>query len=1088
MAGQLPSTSVTDAAPAPTARADYRTARVVAVVAGLLGTLLAVATPFLPIKQTTAQLNWPQNGVLDSVTAPLISYVATDLTIDVPCQMAAALGGPQNAGRTVLLSTVPKQAPKAVDRGLLIERANNNLNVIVRNTPVVVAPMTAVLSPRCEKLTFTAHADKVTAEFVGLTEADGTDQTPDDPAAPLRGERGGYDFRPQIVGVFTDLSGPAPPGLSLSATIDTRYSSAPTVLKLIAMILGVAMTIAALIALHVLDTADGVRHRRFLPSRWWSISWLDSLVVVVLVWWHFVGANTSDDGYILTMARVSEHAGYMANYYRWFGTPEAPFGWYYDLLALWAHVSTTSVWMRLPTLLMALACWWVISREVLPRLGSAVKSSTAAKWTAAGMFLAFWLPLNNGLRPEPIIALGILLTWCSVERAVATSRLLPVAIACILGALTLFSGPTGIASIGALLVAIGPLRTILHRRSGRFGLWPLLAPILAAVTVTAILIFRDQTFVGEIQASTFKSAVGPSLAWFEEHTRYERLFLPTPDGSIARRFAVLALLVALAVSVAMSLRKGRIPGTAAGPSRRIIGITIISFLALMLTPTKWTHHFGVFAGLAGSLGALAAVAVTAAAMKSRRNRTIFAAVVLFAMALSFSSVNGWWYVSNFGVPWSNQSPEWHFGISTMLLGLSILALLLAVYFHFSAHGEKPWQPTRAGRVLRSPLAIAAWALVFFEVLTLTLGMTAQYPAWSVGRSNLEALTGKTCGLADDVMVEQDPNDGMLTPIDVPVGEALGRVTSTGFSPNGIPTDVTADPVSEPAGGGNFADTDTGDNTTNEASTEGGTTATTGVNGSRARLPYGLDPARTPVLGSWRSGVQQPAMMRSAWYRLPARNDAGPLLVVSAAGRFDNGEVVVQWATDEQAQRNEPGGSVTFGDVGASPSWRNLRAPLSAIPREATQIRLVASDDDLSPQHWIAVTPPRIPVLRSLQDVVGSQDPVLLDWLVGLAFPCQRPFGHQNGVTEVPKWRILPDRFGAEANSPVMDYIGGGPLGISELLFRATSVPTYLQDDWFRDWGALQRLAPFYTNAQPARLDLGTATRSGLWSPAPLRQS
>ncbi len=164
---------------------------------------------------------------------------------------------------------------------------------------------------------------------------------------------------------------------------------------------------------------------------------LDGLVTAVLVWWHFVGANTSDDGYILTMARVSEHAGYMANYYRWFGTPEAPFGWYYDLLALWAHVSTNSVWVRLPTLLMALACWWVISREVIPRLGHAVKTSRAAAWTAAGMFLAFWLPLNNGLRPEPIIALGILLTWCSVERGVATSRLLPVAIAIIIGALTL---------------------------------------------------------------------------------------------------------------------------------------------------------------------------------------------------------------------------------------------------------------------------------------------------------------------------------------------------------------------------------------------------------------------------------------------------------------------------------------------------------------------------------------------------------------------------------------------------------------------------------------------------------------------------
>jgi arabinosyltransferase C len=48
------------------------------------------------------------------------------------------------------------------------------------------------------------------------------------------------------------------------------------------------------------------------------------------------------------------------------------------------------------------------------------------------------------------------------------------------------------------------------------------------------------------------------------------------------------------------------------------------------------------------------------------------------------------------------------------------------------------------------------------------------------------------------------------------------------------------------------------------------------------------------------------------------------------------------------------------------------------------------------------------------------------------------------------------------------------------------VPTYLQGDWFRDWGALQQLDPFYPDATPARLELGTAIRSGLWSPAPLR--
>ncbi|HKO33352.1 MAG TPA: arabinosyltransferase domain-containing protein, partial [Candidatus Limnocylindria bacterium] len=811
MPGQLASSPVNDT------QANHRTTRLVAVVAGLLGTILAIATPFLPVTQTTATLNWPQNGTLDSVDAPLIGYVATDLNITIPCSTAAGLAGSRN----VLLSTVPKQAPKAVDRGLLIERVNNELLVIVRNTPVVSAPLSEVLSPACQQLVFTAHADKVTGEFVGLT------QGPDDrdPGEPVRGERGGYDFRPQIVGVFTDLAGPAPPGLQFSATIDTRYSSSPTHLKTVVMVLGLLMTIASLIALHRLDIADGMRHRRFLPQRWWSVTRLDALVATLLVWWHFVGANTADDGYILTMARVSEHAGYMANYYRWFGTPEAPFGWYYDLLALWAQVSTASIWVRLPTLLMGLACWWIISREVIPRLGAAVKKSRPAAWTAAAMFLAFWLPLNNGLRPEPIIAVGILLTWCSVERGVATSRLLPVAVAIIIGALTLFSGPTGIAAVGALLVAIGPLRTIVAAHVSRFGYMALLAPIAAAGTVTIFLIFRDQTLVSELQASSFKSTIGPSLAWFDEHIRYSRLFTTSPDGSVARRFAVLTLLLALAISIAMTLRKGRIPGTAIGPAQRMIGITVISFLSLMFTPTKWTHHFGVFAGLAGSIGALAAVAITAAAMSSKRNRTIVTGAILFATALSFATVNGWWYVSNFGVPWSNDFPRLSIGFTTILLGLAVLALLVAAWLHFSGRdfGDRPWT-----RFTTAPLAVVTWAVVLFQVISLTMAVVGQYPAWTVGRSNLDALRGKTCGLATDVMVEQDPNVGMLTPIDTPVSEALGAVTADNFTPNGIPDDIEADPVSEQPGDSNFADSANSDETGSEPGTEGGVTAAAGV--------------------------------------------------------------------------------------------------------------------------------------------------------------------------------------------------------------------------------------------------------------------
>lgn len=223
-----------------------------------------------------------------------------------------------NAGKTVLLSTVPKQAPKAVDRGLLIVRANDELVLVVRNVPVVSAPLSQVLGPACQRLTFTAHADRVTAEFVGLTQGPNSEH----PGSPLRGEerlrlpaadRRRLHRSQRADPARAELLGDRRHPLQQQPHPAEDGGDDP----------GAGADRRLLVALHRLDTADGTRHRRFLPARWWSIGALDALVIAVLVWWHFVGANTSDDGYILTMARVSEHAGYMANYYRWFGTPEA---------------------------------------------------------------------------------------------------------------------------------------------------------------------------------------------------------------------------------------------------------------------------------------------------------------------------------------------------------------------------------------------------------------------------------------------------------------------------------------------------------------------------------------------------------------------------------------------------------------------------------------------------------------------------------------------------------------------------------------------------------------------------------------------
>ena len=284
--------------------------------------------------------------------------------------------------------------------------------------------------------------------------------------------------------------------------------------------------------------------------------------------------------------------------------------------------------------------------------------------------------------------------------------------------------------------------------------------------------------------------------------------------------------------------------------------------------------------------------------------------------------------------------------------------------------------------------------------------------------------------------------------------------------------------------------DDGTVTSSEAGTEGGTTAAPGINGSRARLPYNLDPAHTPVLGSWRSGVQVPALLRSAWYRLPRADQRGKGRCWWCPPRAGStpAKSQVQWATDDEAASGHPGGSIRTrrrrrGTGVAQPAGAAVRDPDTTPPRFAwspTTTTWRRSTGSPSPRRGSRSC-------ARCRTWSARTDPVLLDWLVGLAFPCQRPFGHQNGVDEAPKWRILPDRFGAEANSPVMDNNGGGPLGVTELLVRATTVPTYLKDDWSRDWGALQRLTPYYPNAEPARLELGTATRSGLWNPAPLRR-
>ncbi|MGH3564268.1 MAG: arabinosyltransferase domain-containing protein, partial [Mycobacterium sp.] len=294
--------------------------RWVATIAGLVGFVLSIATPLLPVVQTTATLNWPQHGQLNNVTAPLISLTPVRMTATVPCGVVRSM--PPGGG--MVLGTAPADGRDAALNALFVNVTNQRVDVTDRNVVIESLPRARVESPQCQHIDITSSHAGTFATFVGIEKPSGFD----DP-----------NLRPQVVGVFTDLTGPAPDGLEFTATIDTRFSTKPTALKLAAIILAIAATVVALVALWQLDRMDGRGARALIPARWRFFTLADVTVIFGFLLWHVIGANSSDDGYILGMARVAGHAGYMSNYFSWFGSPEDPFGWYYNLLALMTGVS-----------------------------------------------------------------------------------------------------------------------------------------------------------------------------------------------------------------------------------------------------------------------------------------------------------------------------------------------------------------------------------------------------------------------------------------------------------------------------------------------------------------------------------------------------------------------------------------------------------------------------------------------------------------------------------------------------------------------------------------------------------------------------
>ncbi|NMO02969.1 arabinosyltransferase [Gordonia sp. TBRC 11910] len=1101
--GAITSTGVPVTSPAAT--------RLVAVIAGIVGVILCGLTPLLPVKATDASFSWPSTqrlGAADSsVTAPLIAQTAKSMQISIPCRVLADLP----AGPTTVLATMPTRAGASAFM-LSVKAEGTSVTVTTRNAVLATAARSAIAAGGCTDLKVWSTATGIGAQFAGLG-----------PATVLASDK-----RPQIDGIFSDLTTPqakaaSAAGLHARIDIDNRYASSPTILKLLVMILGVLAVVVSLVALYLLDRIGGY-HRNVGRTRAMLRHSLiprptDIAVTAILVLWALIGAGSPDDGYILNMGRVAVDAGYLPDYYRFFGIAETPFDWYYSFLSHWSAVSPSILWMHIPSLLAGLASWFVLTRILLPRLGPAVRRSGWAQWAAAMTFVAFWLPFCSGLRSEGIIVAGSLLTWWAVEQAIATRRLLPAALAALAAGFTFALAPHGVIGMAILLVAARPMLRILLRRRREVGLLPLLAPLAAAGMLVVIVVFRDQTLATVAEAIKIRYQVGPKIPWYQEYLRYYFISVTTPDGGLPRRVPVLLLFTAVFVTVAVILRRTRIRGVDNGPTWRLIGAVGVTLILLAFTPTKWTIQFGIFAGLAAAAAATATLAIAQTAASSTRNLTVLISGLFFALAAAMAGKNAWPYGYNLGIAWFDRAPVIAgIPISGLFLVLAVVTAGLAAWQHLRqdyvsnrglAHGgvvddaaaQQDSAEAKADRrrlaLASSPLAVIAAVMVLAEVLVFAKAAVTRYPTVTVFSENVNTLRGKPCALADQVLAEPDANAGMLEPAGgQSASQALAGADngSIGFSPNGIPDDLHPDPGSARPGQMNVAGSVAKPFVVSgapSAGTTGGRGPTT-VNGSHMALPFGLDPKTTPVLGSY--AYNGPAQLTTDWYRLPDRS-ASPLLVISAAGSISTVDaegarvfgqpVLLQFGRPGPAGTFEPMGPgvlpIDPGPVIPNMPWRNLRIPMTAVPPAATVARILVVDNNLGPKQFVVVTPPRAPELVTLQKLVGSQAPALIDFTVAAHFPCQRPMAITHGVAQIPRWRILGDYVTTNSQSKTWQAASdGGLLGVSESTTSASTVPTYLSGDWHQDWGALERLTPLAPDAVPAKIQTAQRNQWG-WS-------
>lgn len=951
------------------------------LIAGLLGLLVlvcAVAFPLAPVTQPRAEYTWGGPGAVPTAI-PLMPYQPVELTATASCAEAPPDG-------ITLLRTVPADPDPAAAR--------------LQGLTIAVSDQLRVTSAGVEIATLPAGDCAVEVRSTP------TETTVLLDGAPVASRTG--DLRPAVAALESDR----PDLVSVHLVADTRFQTTVTPLKAAIAVVGVLALLGMLVVLRP------SRRVRLLPRGWWRPRLPDLGVAATLAVWWVIGPITVDDGYIAGIVRDRESSGFIGNVYRWLNAPEAPFSWFYDLYWVWAQVSTSTAWMRLPSVLFGLVTWFLLARLTLPRL-----LPRANAWLAAPCFLLWWLPLTLGLRPEPWVALGMLVTWLLVERAVALGAVRPLVVALLVAGVTTAVTPGGLMAFAPLVPAAVPLLRIV-RRSGV----AILPVLLAAPAAAVFLMVSDQSLGGLLEATRVRALIGGGEPWYDEYHRYALLLSTDLQGSLAKRAPVLLTILA-AVAVLWARRTS--------PSVRLALTFLVGLASMTTNPTKWTQHFGDLAGVGA--GVLVVGIVVVGRRASAWARVVALAALTVAGSLIWAGQNVWPFVSNWwGLTWSTVPPL-VVGVDVALLwlvaGVVVVggALLLHAWRRSGGRSVAPRVPSPA---VVATVLIAA--VVGLQVLTFARTSWQHRDDYTLASDAVSTLRGAPCGLQERMSVETDMAAGLL-----PVAVVAGGGASAGSA--------GTDGGSAAGGSGSASAGSASTDSASAAGRPGGASAGSASTDSGSALPI----LPTDAGGATLPGIRVAGEGATDWFAVE-RSDL-PVVVTTAGDLRPGDSLRAEFAgsTDELL------GTVALGASGDTPRDQRMIAPAGA-----TRVRLVV-DAPQAADSSATATLPRIPRLTPLDEVVPPGTEAILDWPVAFVFPCLTPAPLPLGTTVLPHWRVAPPQADGAAGITYAPGFGG-PFAASRLLVTEQRMPGYLDGDPLRDPAQLYRWVPIrpYATASP----------------------